>query len=64
MKSFNLYVVMEREDGTLLKQRVCKVQTDLTPEDVKKKISSYKKIVGSGYYVVDWYIDVWQESIS
>ena len=58
MKSLNLYAVVEREDGSLLRQRVCKVKGDISNEEISKRLQEYKNILGSGYYIVDWYIDV------
>ena len=58
MKSLNLWVSVERQDGTLLKQRVCKIKADASQEEISKHLQNYKKILGSGYYIVDWFIDV------
>ena len=58
MKSLNLWVSVERQDGTLLKQRVCKIKADAPQEEISKHLQNYKKILGSGYYIVDWFIDV------
>ncbi len=58
MKSLNLWAVYERENGTLLRQRVCKVNVDISHEEISKLLANYKKILGSGYYLVDWFIDL------
>ena len=58
MKSYNLYIAAERDNGTLLRQRVCKVKDDISHEEIHKRIADYKKILGKSYYIVDWYIDV------
>ena len=58
MKSLNLWAVFERENGTLLRQRICKVDADISHEEISKLLTNYKKILGSGYYLVDWFIDV------
>ena len=58
MKSLNLWVSVERQDGTLLKQKVCKIKADAPQEEISKHLQNYKKILGSGYYIVDWFIDV------
>ena len=60
MKSnkYNLYAVVERYDGSILKQRVCKVDENISQSDISVKLQNYKKILGSGYLIIDWYIDV------
>ena len=58
MKSLNLWVSVERKDGTLLKQRVCKIKADASQEEISNHLQNYKKILGSGYYIIDWFIDV------
>ena len=54
MKQYYLYVIVVRDDGTTLRQKVCQYSNDI---DIKKKIGSYKKILGNSYYIADWYID-------
>lgn len=58
MRKYNLYAVVEREDGSLLRQRVCQVDNHLDQDEIRKKLKSYQSIIGRSYYIVDWYIDL------
>lgn len=55
---YYLYAVVVRPEGTIFRQRVCKVKDDLSQEERRQKLNSYQKILGTGYQIVDWYIDV------
>lgn len=54
---YHLYAVVVREDGSLFRQRIGKVEDSITPEEAHKKIQDYLKMLGKKYYVADWYID-------
>ena len=54
---YNLYVIVERHDGTLLTQRICKMEGDEDHEFIRKKIKDYLRMIGD-YYLIDWYINV------
>lgn len=57
MPKYSLYAVVEREDGSLFRQRIGKVEETITPKQVHEKIQDYLKMLGKHYYVVDWYLD-------
>lgn len=55
---WNLIAVFERLDGTIFKQRIAKVDEDISPEEVHKLIKGYKKILGDSYFTIDWYLSL------
>ena len=55
---YHLYAVVEREDGSLFRQRIGKVEETITPKQVHEKIQDYLKMLGKHYYVADWYLDI------
>lgn len=55
---YYLYAVIERDDGSLLRQRVRKMDEDnTTTEDIRRILKNYVKMLGTGYYLIDWYFD-------
>ena len=55
---YYLYAVIERVDGSLLRQRVRKMnEDDTTTEDIRRILKNYVKMLGTGYYLIDWYFD-------
>lgn len=55
---WDLVAVFERLDGTILRQRIAKVDEDISEEEVRKKIKAYKKILGDTYFTIDWYLSL------
>ena len=58
MRTYNLYAVVERPDGSIMRQRVSKVDNHLDEDEIRKKLKNYQIILGKSYLIVDWYIDV------
>ena len=55
---YYLYAVIERADGSLMRQRVRKMNEDnTTTEDIRRILNNYVKMLGTGYYLIDWYFD-------
>ena len=55
---YYLYAVIERADGSLMRQRVRKMNEDnTTTEDIRRILKNYVKMLGTGYYLIDWYFD-------
>ncbi len=58
MRTYNLYAVVERPDGSIMRQRVSKVINNLDQEEIRQKLKNYQIILGKSYLIVDWYIDL------
>lgn len=58
MRTYSLYAVVERPDGSIMRQRVSKVDNHLDEDEIRKKLKSYREMLGRSYLIVDWYIDV------
>lgn len=55
---FSIIVIVERPDGSIFRQRIKKVEPEEEKDRslISKEIRSYKKILGRGYLILDWYI--------
>ena len=58
MPKYNLYAIVEREDGSLFRQMIGKVEETITPAQAHEKIHDYLKMLGKHYCVADWYLDI------
>lgn len=56
-RKWNLYVVVERIDGTIMKQSVGKVHEGASDKEISSLIRAYKKLLGDSYFIIDWYLD-------
>ena len=56
-RKWSLYVVVERIDGTIMKQSVGKVYEDASDEEISRLVRAYKKLLGDSYFIIDWYLD-------
>lgn len=58
MRPYYLYAVVEGPYGNVIRQKVCKIINHLDEDEIKKKLKSYREMIGRSYLIVDWYIDV------
>lgn len=55
-RAMRLFVVVERPDGTTFKQEVA-VHCD---EGAEEAVARYRKMLGCGYLVCDWYFNLYR----